>query len=64
MNEEKDNKDKESPESGQACFPTEIVEVDGFIADMLERYGADVRDSCLRVIPCFAMEWPICSVPR
>lgn len=30
MNEEKDNKDKESPESGQACFPTEIAEVDGF----------------------------------
>lgn len=45
MNEEKDNKDKESPESGQACFPTEIAEVDGFIADILERYGADVGDS-------------------
>lgn len=45
MNEEKDNKDKESPESGQAYFPTEIAEVDGFIADMLERYGADVGDS-------------------
>lgn len=45
MNEEKDNKDKESPESGQACFPTEIAGVDGFIADMLERYGADVGDS-------------------
>ena len=45
MNEEKDNKDKESPESGQACFPTEIAEIDGFIADMLERYGADVGDS-------------------
>lgn len=48
MNEEKDNKDKESPESGQACFPTEIAEVDGFIADMLERYGADVGDSLFR----------------
>lgn len=45
MSEEKDNKDKESPESGQAYFPTEIAEVDGFIADMLERYGADVGDS-------------------
>ena len=45
MNEDKDNKDKESPESGQAYFPTEIAEVDGFIADMLERYGADVGDS-------------------
>ena len=45
MNEEKDNKDKESPESGQACFPTEIAEVDGFIAYILERYGADVGDS-------------------
>lgn len=45
MNEDKDNKDKESPESGQACFPTEIAEVDGFIADILERYGADVGDS-------------------
>ena len=48
MSEEKDNKDKESPESGQACFPTEIAEVDGFIADMLERYGADVGDSLFR----------------
>lgn len=45
MNEKKDNKDKESPESGQAYFPTEIAEVDGFIADMLERYGVDVGDS-------------------
>lgn len=45
MNEDKDNKDKESSESGQACFPTEIAEVDGFIADMLERYGTDVGDS-------------------
>ena len=44
MSEEKDNKDKESPESGQACFPTEIAEVDGFIADMLECYGADAGD--------------------
>lgn len=47
MNEDKDNKDKESSESGQACFPTEIAEVDGFIADMLERYGADVGDSLI-----------------
>lgn len=48
MNEEKDNKDKESSESEQASFPTEIAEVDGFIADMLERYGADVGDSLFR----------------
>lgn len=45
MNEEKDNKDKESLESEQASFPSEIAEVDSFIADMLERYGADVGDS-------------------
>lgn len=45
MNEDKDNKDKESSESEQASFPTEIAEVDGFIADMLERYDADVGDS-------------------
>lgn len=48
MNEDKDNKDKESSESEQASFPTEIAEVDGFIADMLERYGADVGDSLFR----------------
>lgn len=45
MNEDKKSKDKEPSEIGQACFPTEIAEVDGFIADMLERYGADVGDS-------------------
>lgn len=48
MSEEKDNKDREAPESDQACFPTEIAEVDSFIADMLERYGADVGDSLFR----------------
>lgn len=48
MNEDKDNKDKESSESGQACFPTEIAEVDGFIADMLERYGESTGDSLFR----------------
>ena len=48
MNEDKDSKDKESSESGQACFPTEIAEVDGFIADMLERYGESTGDSLFR----------------
>ena len=49
MNEDKNNNKnkKESVGSGQACFPTEIAEVDGFIADMLERYGADVGDSLI-----------------
>ena len=48
MSKEKDNKDKEAPESGQACFPTEIAEVDGFIAGILERYGESVDDSLFR----------------
>lgn len=45
MSKEKDNKDKEAPESEQACFPTEIAEVDGFIGGILERYGESVDDS-------------------
>lgn len=45
MSKEKDNKDKEAPESEQACFPTEIAEVDGFIAGILERYGESTGDS-------------------
>ena len=47
MNDDKNNnkKNKESVGSEQACFPNEIAEVDRFIADMLERYGADVGDS-------------------
>lgn len=45
MNEDKDNKYKEAPESEQACFPTEIAEVDGFIAGILERYGESTGDS-------------------
>lgn len=48
MSKEKDNKDKEAPESEQACFPTEIAEVDGFIAGILERYGESVDDSLFR----------------
>ena len=48
MSKEKDNKDKEAPESEQACFPTEIAEVDGFIAGILERYGESTGDSLFR----------------
>ena len=48
MNEEKDNKDKESSESEQACFPTELAEVDDFIAGILERYGESTGDSLFR----------------
>lgn len=48
MSKEKDNKDKEAPESEQACFPTEIAEVDGFIARILERYGESTGDSLFR----------------
>lgn len=48
MSEEKDNKDKESSESEQACFPTEIAEVDDFIAGILERYGESTGDSLFR----------------
>lgn len=45
MSKDKDNKDKEAPESEQACFPTEIAEVDGFIAGILECYGESTGDS-------------------
>lgn len=46
MNEDKDNKkNKESDGSEQACFPTEIAEVDRFIVGVLERYGEGVGDS-------------------
>lgn len=46
MNENKNNqKNKESVGSEPACFPTELAEVDRFIADMLKRYSADVGDS-------------------
>lgn len=46
MNEDKNNKkNKESVGSDSACFPTELAEVDRFIADMLKRYSADVGDS-------------------
>lgn len=44
----KDNKDKEALESEQACFPTEIAEVDGFIADILDAHDAGVGDSLFR----------------
>lgn len=47
MNEDKDNNKnkKESVGSGQACFPTEIAEVDRFIVGVLERYGEGIGDS-------------------
>lgn len=45
MSKDKNNKDKEAPESEQACFPTELAEVDGFIAGILERYGESTGDS-------------------
>lgn len=46
MNEDKNNKkNKESVGSDSACFPTELAEVDRFIADMLKCYSADVGDS-------------------
>lgn len=48
MNEDKDNKDKEAPESEQACFPTEIAEVDSFIAEILDAHGESVDDSLFR----------------
>lgn len=51
MNEDKNNKNKKNKGSfgsARACFPTEIAEVDGFIAGALERYGADVSDSLFR----------------
>lgn len=50
MNEDKNNKknNKESVGSEQACFPTEVAEVDRFIAKVLDRHGADVGDSLFR----------------
>ena len=46
MNEDMNNeKSKESVGSGQACFPTEIAEVDSCIAGILERHGESVDDS-------------------
>lgn len=40
MNEDmNDKKSKESVGSGQACFPTELAEVDMFIVGVLERYS-------------------------
>lgn len=46
MNEDMNNKkSKESVGSGQACFPTELAEVDRFIVGVLERYGEGVGDS-------------------
>lgn len=50
MNEDKNNKknNKESVGSEQACFPTEIAEVDSFIAGILERHGESVDDSLFR----------------
>lgn len=48
MSKDKDNKYKEAPESEQACFPTEIAEVDSFIAEILERHGESVDDSLFR----------------
>lgn len=48
MNKDKDNKDKESSGTEQACFPTEIAEVNGFIAGILERYGESTGDSLFR----------------
>lgn len=50
MNDDKNNnkKNKESVGSEQACFPTEIAEVDGFIAGILERHGESTGDSPFR----------------
>ena len=47
MSEDKNNKKNNmvSAESEQLCFPTEIVEVDSFIAGILERYGESTGDS-------------------
>lgn len=47
MNDNKNNnkKNKGSFGSAQACFPTEIAEVDKFITEVLERYGESVGDS-------------------
>lgn len=48
MNKDKSDKGKESSGAEQACFPTEIAEVDGFIAGILERHGESVDDSLFR----------------
>lgn len=55
MNEDKNNKDKKNKvlgemdkACGQSVFPTEIAEVDGFIAGILERYGESTGDSLFR----------------
>lgn len=50
MNEDKNHKknNKESVGSEQVCFPTEIAEVDSFIAEILERHGESVDDSLFR----------------
>lgn len=46
--DKKDKKNKESVGSDQTCFPTEVAEVDSFIADMLDAHDADVGDSLFR----------------
>ena len=46
MSEDKNN--KESVGSEQLCFPTEIAEIDSFIAVVVDRHGADVGDSLFR----------------
>lgn len=50
MNEDKNNKknNKESVGSEQVCFPTEIAEVDSFIAEILDAHGESVDDSLFR----------------
>lgn len=50
MSEDKNNKknNKESVGSEQLCFPIEIAEIDSFIAEVVDRYGADVGDSLFR----------------
>lgn len=54
MNENKNNKkNKESVGSEPACFPTELAEVDNFIAGVLKRYGESVGDSLFTVDSLF-----------
>lgn len=54
MNENKNNKkNKESVGSEPACFPTELAEVDRFIAGVLKRYGESVGDSLFTVDSLF-----------
>lgn len=50
MSEDKNNKknNKESVGSEQLCFPIEIAEIDSFIAEVVDRHGADVGDSLFR----------------